>query len=226
MRTLEIEGLSVTMPHKQAVARAVDVLTPAATALDAVNCVARVADGRLEGLNTDGEGFVRSLAEREVAVAGRSVAVLGAGAAARAVIAALASAGAAAVMVVNRTPASAEAAAVLAGSVGTTASAAAAVRDADIRDADIVVNATPVGMGTQDLPLDPALLRAGQVVADLVYHPLDTALLQAARAVGATTIDGLGMLAHQAAIAFERWTGLTPPVAVMRAAAGAELATR
>src|SRR5262245_21568753 len=82
MRALGIDGLSVTMPHKQAVARAVDVLSPAARALDAVNCVARLDDGRLEGLNTDGAGFVASLRDAGINPAGMAVAVLGAGGAA------------------------------------------------------------------------------------------------------------------------------------------------
>ena len=220
MRALGIEGLSVTMPHKQAVARAVDVLTPAARALDAVNCVARLADGRLEGSNTDGEGFVRSLRDAGTDVAGLHVAVLGAGGAARAVIAALASAGASTIVVVNRTEAAAVTAAGLAGAAGHVG------RFGAVSLADVVVNATSVGMGSADLPCDPSLLRAEQVVVDLVYHPRRTAFLSAAASVGARGVDGLGMLVHQAAVAFERWTACDAPVAEMRAAAEAELATR
>lgn len=220
MRALGIDGLSVTMPHKQAAARTVDVLTPAALALDAVNCVARSADGRLEGSNTDGGGFVASLRASGVEPRGLAVVVLGAGGAARAVVVALAAAGAASVTVVNRSPGPAAVAAALAGRAGRVGA------PVDLAGADLVVNATSVGMGADALPLDPALLHAGQVVADLVYHPLDTALLQAARRRGCTTVDGLGMLVHQAALAFERWTGHPAPVAAMRAAAEAELARR
>jgi shikimate dehydrogenase len=220
MRALGIEGLSVTMPHKQAVARAVDVLHTSARALDAVNCVARLADGRLEGRNTDGAGFLDSLGDHGVSVTGRSVVVLGAGGAARAVAVALAEAGADAVVIVARSAAPALQAAALAGPVGRVGTMA------DIRGVDIVVNATPIGMGSGELPLDPALLHAGHVVADLVYQPLDTALLGAARSAGASTIDGLGMLVHQAAHAFTVWTGQAAPVAAMRAAAEAELAGR
>ncbi|MEI6404027.1 MAG: shikimate dehydrogenase, partial [Actinomycetota bacterium] len=134
-------------------------------------------------------------------------------------------AGAASVAVVNRTPDKAAVAAALAGRAG-----AVGARE-HIAAADIVVNATSVGMGSvggssDALPVDPALLHAGQVVADLVYHPLDTALLVAARAAGATTVDGLGMLVHQAALQQQLWLGVLPDVAVMRAAALHELAAR
>jgi shikimate dehydrogenase len=97
---------------------------------------------------------------------------------------------------------------------------------ADIAAADLVVNATPLGMGTEAMPVDADLLHAGQIVTDLVYHPLDTALLRAARAAGARAVDGLGMLVHQAAHSFRLWTGVEAPVTVMREAALAELATR
>jgi shikimate dehydrogenase len=220
MRALGIGGLSVTMPHKQDVARAVDVLHPAARALDAVNCVVRLADGRLEGRNTDGAGFLDSLVDHGVAIAARSFVVLGAGGAARAVVAALGEAGAASVVVVARSAAPAQLAAGLAGPGGRVGTMA------DVPGAEVVVNATPVGMGSSELPLDRTLLHAGQVVVDLVYQPLDTALLKAARSAGASSIDGLGMLVHQAARAFETWTGQPAPVVVMRAAAEAELARR
>jgi shikimate dehydrogenase len=131
----------------------------------------------------------------------------------------LAAAGAYDVAVVNRSPAPAEAAAALAGSVGRIGTAR------DVAGADLVVNATPVGMGDDGgaLPVDPALLHAGQVVADIIVHPLDTALLRAARDAGARTIDGLGMLVHQAALAFTLWTGVDAPVSVMQTAAEREL---
>jgi shikimate dehydrogenase len=140
--------------------------------------------------------------------------VLGAGGAARAVVLALADAGAAEVVVAGRTPDRVATAAALAGERGR----AGPVEEAS--GCDLVVNATPVGMGEDGgLPLDPALLGAGQVVADLVYHPLVTPLLTEARARGAIAVNGLGMLIHQAAHAFRLWTGEDPPLAVMSAAA-------
>jgi shikimate dehydrogenase len=224
MRALGLGGLSVTMPHKEAVAALVDELDPAAAALRSVNTVVRTADGLLRGHSTDGAGFVASLHEAGVDVAGRDVVVLGAGAAARAVIDAMARAGAASIAVVNRSEDTAVAAAALAPGIGRVRTAA------DVTQAYLVVNATSVGMGADpaahELPLDPALLRPHHVVADLVYHPLETGLLAAARAVGATCVDGLGMLVHQAALQQELWLGARPDPAVMRAAALGELATR
>ena len=220
MRTLGLGGLSVTMPHKDDVADAVDELDPAAAALHSVNTVVRLADGRLRGHSTDGAGFVASLAEAGADPMGRRVVVLGAGGAARAVVDALGRAGAAEVVVVNRNADRATMAAALAGPVGRVGSAA------DVAGAELVVNATSVGMGTLELPLDPGMLRAGQVVADLVYHPLETALLAAARAAGARVVDGLGMLVHQAALQQELWLGARPDTAVMRAAALDELVKR
>ena len=150
----------------------------------------------------------------------RSV-VVGAGGAARAVVLALAGAGAAEVGVVNRTPERAERAAALAGARGSVVPAdrTAAV----VAAADLVVNATPLGMaGVADgeLPVDPGWLRPGQVVVDLVYRPRRTPLLRAAAGRRARPIDGLGMLVHQAAHQFRRWTGVEPPIPAMFEAVG------
>lgn len=221
MRVLGLGGLSVTMPHKEAVALAVDVLDPAARLLRSVNTVVAQADGSLMGYSTDGAGLIASLTAAGVAVRDRSICVLGGGGAARAVCYALAHTGAARVVVVNRTPAAAEAAAELAVSNGVMVGCVGTA--ADIAAADIVINATSVGMsvggiGAGELPCDAALLRADQVVADIVYHPRDTALLRAARAVGAVTVEGLGMLVHQAALQQQLWHGTLPDVGVMTAA--------
>jgi shikimate dehydrogenase len=220
-RALGLGGLSVTMPHKESIIGALDELTPVAVRLGAVNCVVP-RDGRLVGDNTDGEGFVSSLRDDHgVDVAGLRVVVLGAGGAARAVIGAIGDAGAAEVAVVGRTPARVDVAVAIAPGVARVGS------QHDVTDADLVVNATPVGMGDDDrLPVDPSALRSGQVVADLVYHPLRTPLLAAAAGAGATPVDGLGMLVGQAAVAFERWTGLVADRAAMRAGAEAELSRR
>lgn len=214
MRALDIDALSVTMPHKQAVARLVDALDHDAATLDAVNCVID-DDGTLRGYNTDGEGFLRSLSQEvDFSPSGARCAVVGAGGAARAVILALARAGASEVSVINRTPERAEGAAGLAGSVGRVAGVEA------LEEADLVVQATPAGMpGRPELAFDPESLVEGQIVADLVYEPLETPLLLAARERGAVTVGGLGMLVHQAAIQVELLTGLVPPIDVLFAAA-------
>jgi shikimate dehydrogenase len=193
--------------------------------LRSVNTVSWDGDD-LVGSSTDGAGFVASLSAAGVDVAGARIAVIGAGGAARSVIDALGRAGAADITVLNRTRENAERAASLspAASVGIVS---------DVHRADIVVNATSVGMGVDpaaagadDLPCDPALLHADQIVADLVYHPLETAWMRAATDAGATTVDGLGMLVHQAALQQVAWLGTMPDVAAMRSAAVAELARR
>jgi shikimate dehydrogenase len=218
MRAFGLGGLSVTMPHKELVAASVDRLDPAAAALRSVNTVVPAADGALVGHSTDGAGFVASLAAAGHDVQGRTVCLLGAGGAARAIADSLGRAGAARVAVLNRTAANAASTAALAGIVG------AVGTDDDVRAADIVVNTTSVGMGAGvELPCDAALLRSGQVVADIVYHPRDTGLLRAARAAGASTVDGLGMLVHQAALQQQLWHGHVADVDVMTAAAEREL---
>ncbi len=220
MRVLGISGLSVTMPHKDDVAAAVDVLDPAATALRTANTVVLQDDGRLAGYSTDGAGFVASLREAGVESSGMTVAVLGAGGAARSVIDALARVGVDQIVVINRSAARAEAAAQLGAGRGRVGDVA------DIVHVDLVVNATSVGMGSDEAPFDLALLRSTQVVADLVYHPIETALLRAARRCGATAVDGLGMLVHQAVLQQQLWTGVSPDPAAMRAAAEHELVAR
>lgn len=223
VRVLGIHGLNVTMPHKAAVAAAVDHLSPVAASLGAVNTVVRQGD-ELLGDNTDGDGFLAALADEGFDPSGRRCAVVGAGGAGRAVVHALARAGAADVAVVARRPEAAEAAALLGGRPAEADAVAAA---------DLVVNATPVGMaGVTDLhqepqvPLDADLLHPGQLVVDLVYDPLVTPLLKAARERGAAASNGVGMLLHQAALAFEQWTGQPAPLPAMSAALLAELARR
>ena len=225
MRVLGIRGLSVTMPHKHDVAAAVDRLDPAASALGSVNTVSWDGD-ELVGSSTDGAGFVASLVESGIDVDGIRVAVIGAGGAAHSVIDALGRAGADSIRVINRTVDRAESASRLAvvASVGSAD---------DIARADLVINASSVGMGVDpavrtddDLPCDPALLSPNQVVVDLVYHPLQTAWLTGAALVGARTVDGLGMLIHQAALQQLAWLGRLPDVAVMRCAAEQALVDR
>ncbi len=225
MRVLGIAGLSVTMPHKHDVATAVDRLDPAALALRSVNTVSWDGD-RLVGSSTDGAGFVAALADDGIEVAGASVAIIGAGGAARSVIDAVGRAGAGSIRVINRSTERAASACDL-------AAMARVGRPDDIAAADLVVNATSVGMGIEpadatsaDLPCPVEGLQPSQIVVDLVYHPLRTAWLVAAEQAGARIVDGLGMLIHQAALQQSMWLGTVPDVAVMRRAALDALAAR
>jgi shikimate dehydrogenase len=230
MRGADVTGLSVTMPHKADVARLVDECSEVARQLGAVNCIHRQRD-RLLGANSDGFGFLESLARGAAfEPTGKRCVVIGAGGAARAVVLALAGAGAADVAVVNRTPERAFEAAALAGRRGRALDLTErAIADA-ATVADLVVNATPVGMGgvprvagagTAEWLVAPQLLGPGQVAADLVYVPRQTPWLAEAAAAGATTLDGLGMLVHQAAAQLLVWTGEDPPVEAMWQAAEA-----
>jgi len=226
MRALGIRGLSVTMPHKTEMARLVDEVSPAAARLESVNTLTLEDSGRIRGDSTDGDGLVSSLRVVDIDVAGRHVVLLGAGGAARSVLDAFLRHGAARVDIVNRTATAAERAVALDPqrcSVVDSTSVAEAVLASEL-----VVNATSVGMNRSPddptaSPIEGDWLRAHHVVVDLVYHPLETALLRVAAQRGCRTVDGLGMLIHQAALQQQIWTGHFPDVGVMTAAAKAAL---
>ena len=215
--TLGLRGCSITMPLKQEIADALDRLDPLARTLQAVNCVYR-DDGGLAGANTDGAGFCASLADAGVTVPGSRLGILGAGGAARSVIAGLAAAGASEIVVVNRSAERAAQAVAL-------TPVARVGESADLASVDVVVNATSIGMRDGASPCDPSELNDGQIVADLVYDPVETPLLAAARRRGLTVVDGIGMLVHQAALAIRLWTGQPAPVEVMSGAARRALGT-
>ena len=210
---LGFAGVNLTVPHKQAALAAVDEVDEAARRAGAVNMIVVRADGTLAGSNTDGYGFLENLrdgADGFDAAAGPAT-VIGAGGAARAVCVALQDAGAPEIRVVNRTPSRAEA---LAGALGGVVRAVRwGERAAALDGAALLVNATSCGMtGEAPLDLDLDALGAGAVVTDIVYTPLLTPLLARAAARGNRTVDGLGMLIHQARPAFAAWFGRDPEV--------------
>jgi shikimate dehydrogenase len=213
-------GFNCSLPHKVTVIEHLDGLGAAADLIGAVNCVV-VRDGRLIGENTDGQGFLSSL--RTVAEpAGRHLILFGAGGAARAIAVEAALAGAARLTIVNRNVAHAEALAELV-SARTPARAQARPWDRSYRipeDADIVVNATSIGLGDVNarLALEAESLRTGLVVADVIPNPPRTALIRDAEAHGCVVLDGLGMLVNQAIVAISHWTGRQADARVMRAA--------
>jgi shikimate dehydrogenase len=206
---LGFRGANVTLPHKEAAFAVCDSVAPSARRAGAVNTLVFREDGRIEGSNTDGFGFLENL--RAAAPgwrpeAGRAV-LLGAGGGARAIAAALLEAGCPGLTLVNRSPARAEA---LARELGGPVSVA---DRPPLGDAALLVNTTSLGMaGQPGLELDLSPLPQGAVVADIVYVPLETGLLAAARARGLVAVDGLGMLLHQARPGFEAWFGVAPAV--------------
>jgi len=219
---LGIQGLNLTIPHKEAIIPLLDQLTPEAEKIGAVNTV-EVREGQLIGHNTDGRGFLSSLFEAEIDPAGMRVLLLGAGGAARGVAISLLSAGISEMMIIARNLARAEELAgdLSAFSTKTTISVRSlgaghhegfgkAVRT-------LLINATPLGMNPADpLPFPAPEIPAEWVVADLIYRPCETGLLLSARENGAKTLSGLGMLLHQGALAFEIWTKTKAPLEAMR----------
>jgi shikimate dehydrogenase len=207
------QGGNVTIPHKEAAFAAVDRRDEAADLIGAVNTLWFENDS-LVGGNTDAQGFAANLDEYAPGWAGNGPAVvLGAGGAARAVIHALKMRGVSDIRIVNRTLARAEE---LRDRFGAGVTAHGAAAPELLSDAGLLVNTTSLGMGGKagkdDLPADPVLLPARAIVCDIVYVPLETPLLAAARASGLKTVDGLGMLLHQAVPGFERWFGVRPEV--------------
>ena len=210
---LGFAGCNLTIPHKEAALDIVDKLDPLARRIGAVNCVVVAPDGSLEGRNHDGFGYIESVREAQPkwrADAGPIV-VLGAGGGARAVLVGLVDQGAREIRLVNRTPARGKALAQdLAGPIGVLRWEE---REAALEGAAMLINATNQGM-LGEPPLDIALdrLPVSALVSDIVYIPRETPLLAAARRRGNRTVNGLGMLLHQARPAFHAWFGIMPEV--------------
>lgn len=213
LSALRLRGCNVTTPHKQAVMPLVDDVDPLAKRIGAVNTIVVQEDGALRGFNNDGNGFVQSIrdARPDWRPDAGPIAIIGAGGAARAVVASLADQGAREIRVVNRTY---ERACALQALFGPPVSAVHWDARADaLGGVALVANATNQGMGGKsalDLTLDR--LTADAIVADLIYTPPETPLLAAARKRGNPTVNGLGMLLNQARPAFNAWFGVTPQI--------------
>jgi len=230
MRALNIRGLNVTIPHKVAIRQFIDKLDDMAEKIGAVNTLVN-ENGIVSGYNTDAQGFLQALLERDIDPAGKTVSILGAGGAARAISFILAERGAN-LIILNRTPEKAgECAGRIAQYFGREARAMALNNQnlkAAIKETDILVNTTSLGMSpdVQQTPVTADLLQCGTVVFDTVYNPLQTRLLMEAEKAGAKTISGIDMLVWQGALAFEKWTGQQAPVDAMRTAAIKRLTER
>jgi len=218
-RALGVKGVSVTIPHKQAVIPYLDAIDPVAEKIGAVNTL--LIDGEfIKGLNTDWLGANRAL-EEKIGLRGKKVLLLGAGGSARAIGCGLLEAGAE-VSISSRTP---EKGRKLAASLGCNWHP---LSEASEIPADILVNATSVGMspGQDDTPFPGTALTKFQVVMDIVYSPLETRLRREAAAAGCTVINGLAMLLYQGVAQFELWTGQPAPVDIMRQILESSLATK
>jgi len=207
VREIPLHGLSVTMPYKQSILAHLDNTDAHTAKIGACNTVVRGQDGKLYGFNTDAAGVVRPL-EQRLSIENAKVLVLGAGGAARAAVFGLKERGAE-IWILNRTSVKAQKLARQAK--------ARTIKRADLRKIafDVIINATPVGMGnTRDCPLKDEEIQA-RVVFDMVYDPVETHLLQAARAKGIAVIPGVEMFVQQAARQFEIWTGKPAPAGDM-----------
>ncbi|MDA8242170.1 MAG: shikimate dehydrogenase [Nitrospiraceae bacterium] len=211
VRALNLAGVNVTIPHKEAVIRFLDDVNEEASFIGAVNTVVN-REGVLTGYNTDGRGFMRSLEENGIEVSGRKVLVVGAGGASRAIGYYLSyKAEMLAIHDIDKDRLSR-----LVSDLSQIRKNVSTVSNLErLERFDIIVNATPLGLKKGDpSPFDVSGLSSGQTVCDLIYKK--TALLDAASGRGCRTIDGLGMLLWQGVLAFELWTSAFPPVDIMR----------
>ena len=229
MSTLGIGGLSVTMPHKNEVAKIVaeiGEIDQVVRVTNSANTVVLRQDNSLWATNTDGEGCCNALElAMNSSLRGQRVVVLGAGATASAVAHALVQRGASDVSIINRTDTRAKDLVKRIG--GTTRVCLPTEINSDINSSQIIINTTPVGFGkvndNSESPIDVSLINSSHVVLDAVYHPLETGLLFGAKKAGATVVDGLSMLIHQAALQQQHWIGEPGDIALMRDAALAQL---
>ncbi len=229
LKALNATGFNVTIPHKVAVIPLLDELDPLAEKIGAVNTVVN-DNGVLKGYNTDASGFLQALLEREVEPKSMNIVLLGAGGAARA-IAYILSEWNARLTILNRREELDWAKAIAAnirkdlGKDIEVFELLPAHLAAALEPADILVNATSVGMSPNSgiSPVPAQLMKSGLVVVDIVYNPVRTKLLQDAAAAGAVTVEGLDMLVWQGALAFEKWTGKKPPFDLMKEVALSEL---
>jgi shikimate dehydrogenase len=213
LHPLGFAGCNLTIPHKQEALKIVDEVDPVGRSMGAISCVVVRPDGSLRGSNNDGYGFIENILEHapQTRFDAGPVTVIGAGGGARAVIWGLAERGAKEIRLVNRTKARAQQ---IADEFKVSIKPVDwADRNLALEDANIVVNTTSQGMvGMEPLDIDLARLPKHALVTDIVYTPLETPLLKAARQRGNPTVDGLGMLLHQARPAWQAWFNLDPKV--------------
>jgi len=221
IRAFNIHGINITIPHKVRVLEYLDVVNDLVRNIGAVNTIVN-DKGRLIGYNTDGEGALRALVKGGVSLSGKKVVVLGAGGAARAIVYFVAKEKPSSIMILNRTREKADE---LAENVSTKTDLLARAKKLEnqslkdeMQDADLVINCTSVGMAPNigETPLPKSLLRKDIIVMDIIYNPLETRLLKEAKEAGAITISGIDMFIHQAASAFEIWTGNKAPIDLMK----------
>ena len=217
LRSINVSGFNVTVPHKVEVMKHIDELDASAKKAAAVNTVNNI-EGIFRGYNTDIDGFIEPLHRRQIDFDGMQVLVLGAGGAARAVVAALArEGGIAKVLIANRNVQSAEELVKIGSGLGLKSEALSLLRAQEVsQDCDLIVNATTIGLNNEPSPIDHEHIKKGSIVYDIVYRPVVTDLIENAKYAQATIVYGYEMLIEQGAKAFEIWTGLPAPREAMK----------
>ena len=211
------DGFNVTIPHKVDILEHLDRLDESCSLIGAANTVA-VSGGSLKGYNTDMDGFLEPLKSRSLGLRGSNVLLLGAGGAARAIVAALAKEGASRVDIANRTEGRSKELATFAGRIGLDAHTTGFGGIESVSKYDLVVNATSLGLAGEPCPIPLAGAGAGTTVYDIVYKPINTDMVKRAKEAGARVVFGYEMLLGQAARAFEVWHGVPAPRAAMKRA--------
>jgi shikimate dehydrogenase len=223
MRGLNIQGLNVTMPHKEAVIKHLDEIDPTARFLNAVNTIQN-KNGNLLGFNTDGVGALKALRANQIEPKDKKILLLGAGGAARAIAYSL-SKEVGELVILNRTPKPAEELANLLKQVSnkkiTVGVLSSETIETNLADTNVLINATSIGMkpNADQTPIKAEWLRRNLAVMDIVYNPVETKLVKNAKAAKASVVSGVEMLIYQGAASFEIWTSCKAPVEVMRKAA-------
>lgn len=222
MKTLDARGFNITMPYKEEVMKFLDVIDKEAEIIGSVNTVLN-DNGKLIGYNTDGKGFVKSLEEKGIKFKDEKIVIIGSGGAARAIAIQLAFDSAREIVIANRTIENAQTISNIINENIPKTNARSIVLDGkllkeELRDAKILINTTSIGMKkTQDKSIieDIDTLHKDLFVADIIYDPPKTKLLSQAEKIGCKTMNGLGMLVYQGAIAFKLWTGEDMPKSVV-----------
>lgn len=220
LRAIEnVKGVNVTIPHKQEVIKYLDDLTKEASLIRAVNTIS-FSKGRAIGDNTDGKGFIAALSDEGFSPKGKDVVLLGAGGAGRAIAVSLAKEKVSRITLVDLSINRAEGlASQIENSFSQVKARATELKEITLKEADLLVNATPIGTRNEDpLLISPSLLHQKLFVYDLIYNPAQTLLLKESAKRGARTANGLWMLIHQAALSFKIWTGKEAPIKVMKEA--------
>lgn len=216
LRSIDIAGFNVTIPHKVEVMKYLDELDSTAKQAGAVNTVNNIA-GVFKGYNTDMHGFIEPLKRRKVDLAGMTVLLLGAGGAARAIVAALGQERVKKVVIANRDKKRAAELAKIGAGMGLKCEAVTLAEANRVApDADMIVNATSLGLNNEPSPVASEHIKKGCIVYDIVYRPVMTDLLEQAKLAGVHVVYGYEMLLEQGAKAFEIWTGLPAPREAMK----------